>query len=120
MFTKRTRVISRVLWLPGVLVVSALLAGCTPPSLGPDQLTPAPVVTSSPASDIRTVLDEHREELMRLPGVVGVGNGQDETTGEPVIVVLLAEPTPDLEKALPQKLDGYPVKPRVVGEIKAQ
>jgi hypothetical protein len=118
--TKRTRVISRVLWLPGVLLVSALLAGCTLPSPGPGQVTPAPVVTSRPANDIRAVLDEHREELMRLPGVVGVGIGQDETTGEPIIVVLMAEPAPDLEKALPQKLDGYSVKPRVVGEIKAQ
>jgi hypothetical protein len=120
MLTKRTPVISRVLWLPGVLIVSALLAGCTLPSPGPDQLTPAPVVTSSPASDIGAVLDEHQEELMRLPGVVGVGIGQDETTGEPIIVVLLAEPAPDLEKTLPQKLDGYSVKPLVVGEIKAQ
>jgi hypothetical protein len=118
--TKRTRVISRVLWLPGVLVVSALLAGCMLPSPGPDQVTPPPVVTSSPADDIGAVLNEHREELMRLPGVVGVGIGQDETTGEPIIVVLMAEPAPDLEKALPQKLDGYSVKPRVVGEIKAQ
>jgi hypothetical protein len=120
MLAKRTRVISRVLWLPGLLVVSALLGGCTLPSPGPDQLTPAPVVTSSPTNDIGAVLDEHQEELMRLPGVVGVGIGQDETTGEPIIVVLLAEPAPDLEKALPQKLDGYSVKPLVVGEIKAQ
>jgi hypothetical protein len=120
MLTKRTTAKSRLPWLPAILVVSALLAGCTLPSPGADQLTPAPVVTSSPANDIGAVLDEHQEELMRLPGVVGVGIGQDETTGEPIIVVLLAEPAPDLEKALPQKLDGYPVKPRVVGEIKAQ
>jgi hypothetical protein len=118
--TKRTRVISRVLWLPGVLLVSALLTGCALPSPGPAQLTPAAVVTSSPANDIGAVLDEHQEELMRLPGVVGVGIGQDGMTGEPIILVLMAEPAPDLEKALPQKLDGYSVKPLVVGEIKAQ
>ncbi len=118
--TKRTRVMSRVLWLPAILVVSTLLAGCTLPPPSPDQLAPSPVVTSSPTNDIRAVLDEHREELMRLPGVVGVGIGQDETTGEPIIVVLLAEPAPDLERALPHKLDGYLVKPLVVGEIKAQ
>jgi hypothetical protein len=57
---------------------------------------------------------------MRLPGVVGVGVGQDETTGEPIILILMAEPAPDLEKDLPRKLDGYSVKPLVVGEIKAQ
>ncbi len=118
--TKRTRVISWGLWLPSVLVISTLLAGCTPPSPDRGQPTPSPVVTSTPAHDIGAVLDEHQEELMRLPGVVGVGVGQDETTGEPVILILMAEPAPDLEKALPQKLNGYPVKPLVVGEIKAQ
>lgn len=106
--------------MPSVLVVSALLAGCTSPSPAPDQLTTSPVVTSTPANDIGAVLDEHQEELMRLPGVVGVGVGQDETTGEPIILILMAEPAPDLEKALPRKLDGYSVKPLVVGEIKAQ
>jgi hypothetical protein len=118
--TKRTRVISRVLWLPGILLVSALLAGCALPSPGPAQVTPPPVVTSSPANDIGAVLDAHQEELMRLPGVVGVGIGQDEATGKPIILVLMAKPSPDLEKTLPQKLDGYSVKPLVVGEIKAQ
>ena len=118
--TKRTKVISWDRWLPSVLVVSALLAGCGPPSPGGGQLTPLPVVTSIPAHDIRAVLDKHQEELMRLPGVVGVGVGQDETTGEPIILILMAEPAPDLEKDLPRKLDGYSVKPLVVGEIKAQ
>ncbi len=117
---KRTGVMSWVLSLPGVLVVSALLAGCTLPSPAPDELMTSPVVTSTPARDIEAVLEEHQEELMRLPGVVGVGVGQDETTGEPVILILMAEQSPDLEKALPRTLDGYAAKPLVVGEIKAQ
>jgi hypothetical protein len=118
--TKRTKVISWVLWLLSVLMASIFLARCTPPSPGGGQPTPSPVVTSIPANDIRAVLDEHQEELMRLPGVVGVGIGQDETTGEPIILILMEELAPDREKALPQELGGYSVKPQVVGEIKTQ
>lgn len=49
-----------------------------------------------------------------------MGIGQDETTGEPIILIMVVELTPDLEKALPQEIDGFPVKPLVVGEIKVE
>lgn len=117
MSTERTRIMSFGLWLLSVLVVSSALAACTPTPPGQGQPTPSPAVTSTPATDIVTVLDQHREELMELPGVVGVGIGQDETTGYPIILILLIEEsTPELEKALPEELGGFVVKPLVVGE----
>lgn len=138
MRTKRTGVRSWALWLLNLLVVSTVLAGCRPPLPGEGQPALSPAVPSIPLTatvssisltatvpsilltDIVPVLDQHRDELMRLPGVVGVGIGQDETTGEPIILILIEELTPDLETALPQDLGGFPVKPLVVGEIKIQ
>lgn len=59
----------------------------------------------------REVLERHREKLLAIPGVVGVGIGRDD--GE-VIELLVAE-----EGAYPQELEGVPLRIRVVGRLKA-
>lgn len=68
---------------------------------------------------IRDIKTQHEARMLRLPGVVSVGIGQDEN-GNPAIIVGLERPHPDTESQLPDRLGGYPVMVRNVGRIKAQ
>jgi hypothetical protein len=54
---------------------------------------------------------------MAIPGVVGVGIGG--SAADPVIVVLVEHLTPALRRALPGRLDGYPVEVEVSGPVTA-
>jgi hypothetical protein len=64
------------------------------------------------------VLSQNVEQLMSVPGVTGVGVGEDEN-GQPVISVMVAELTPELKSRLPTELGGYRVRLDVTGEITA-
>ena len=66
---------------------------------------------------IEEVLKEHTKELMSLPGVVGTG--QSLCDGQPCIKVFVVNKTPELEKQIPQALEGYPVVIEETGEIRA-
>ena len=70
-----------------------------------------------PKKTIAKVLDEHADDLMSLPGVVGVGQG--ECSGNPCIKVLVVEKTSDLLRQVPHTIDGYEVEVQETGEIKA-
>lgn len=65
---------------------------------------------------IDDVLARHRESLVAVPGVVGVG--VTERGGQPAVLVMLSRVTPE-SKALPEEIDGYPVLIEVTGEIAA-
>jgi len=63
------------------------------------------------------VLKEHTEELMSIPGVVGIGKGL--YNGKPCIKVLVIGPTLELAQKLPDNLEGYQVMIEDTGEIRA-
>lgn len=65
---------------------------------------------------VRQVLEEHAEELMGLPGVVGLA--ESERDGLPCILVMAASRTAELERRLPERLDGYPVELRITGDLR--
>ncbi len=67
---------------------------------------------------IQEVKNEHERRFLSLPGVVSVGIGQD-PDGKPVIIVGLDKPRPKTEKKVPQKLDDFPVRIKIVGRVKA-
>lgn len=67
--------------------------------------------------DIDAVLAQHQDQLMALPGVTGVGIGQQ--ADRPVIVVMVRELTPSVREAVPRTLDGHPVVVEGTGEITA-
>ena len=67
------------------------------------------------AGTIEEVINEHTEELMAIPGVVGVG--QCLCDNSPCIKVYIIEKTPDLDKKISNILDGYEVMIEVIGEI---
>ena len=70
-----------------------------------------------PEKAIETVLVEAADNLMALPGVVGVGQG--ECDGSACIQVLVAESTPELLKRIPPEIEGYPVAVAETGEFRA-
>jgi len=71
-------------------------------------------VKAGPISD---VLHDYTDELMRLPGVIGTGEGSE--GGERVIVVFVNQRTPELDKQIPPQVGGYHVVVRVTGDVTA-
>jgi hypothetical protein len=59
----------------------------------------------------------HGNRLLELPGVTGVGIG--EQSGKPTIVIMVKNLTPDVNASLPQTLEGHPVFVEESGEITA-
>lgn len=72
----------------------------------------------SPKRDINDVLRAHDKELLAVPGVVGVFVGLLEDGKTPCLKVMLAQKSPEVERAIPKMLEGYPVVVEVTGEIR--
>jgi len=70
------------------------------------------------AKTIEEAVSRHAPDLMALPGVVGVAQGQ--CGGRPCIRVYVIEKIPELEQKIPARLDGFPVVIDVTGEIRAK
>lgn len=67
--------------------------------------------------DINEVMNAHVNELMALPGVVGVFIGALDN-GTPCIKVMVVKASPELERKVPRDLEGHPVLIVETGEIK--
>jgi hypothetical protein len=67
--------------------------------------------------NINAVLTDHTDELMAIPGVVGLFVGE---TAEkiPCIHVMVVKKTEELEKKIPKKIEGHLVIIEETGEIK--
>jgi hypothetical protein len=96
---------ARVLLPLGITLVVAVGAGCIPSG------------SHRPLAD---VLKSHTPELMGIEGVVGTGEGKlgDQPGGRPVILVLVARRTPEIDARIPKEIEGYPVEIRAVGEVR--
>jgi len=70
-----------------------------------------------PEKSIEEVLDKYTDELMAIPGVVGVAQGL--LNDKPCITVLVIKETSELRKKIPKFLEGYPVIIEETGEIRA-
>ena len=66
---------------------------------------------------ISDVIARHAPRLLALPGVVGLGEGQQGDS--PCLIVLVACPDGD-SPDLPATLDGYPVVVERTGRLQAQ
>lgn len=96
-----------------ILLVAGLITGCqTTDKTGVEK------ETTMPKSNIHKVMEEHTQELMAIPGVVGVAIGEL-PDGVPCIQVLVVEKTRELEAKIGSSLDGHPVVVIESGEIKA-
>ena len=86
------------------MAAAALLASC--------------MQADGPTRTVADVLRAHTAELMKIPGVVGTGEG--EVRGEPAVIVLVSRRTSEVSRRVPKRLEGYPVEVRVVGDVKAR
>ena len=66
---------------------------------------------------IESVLKEHTEELMSIPGVVGTAQGL--CGDEPCIKVFVIEKTPALVQQVPEIIEGFQVEMEETGEVRA-
>jgi len=69
-------------------------------------------------ADITRVLEAHVEELMAVPGVVGVALGLLEDGTTPCLTVMVAERTGELEARLPASLGGHPLVIEETGPLR--
>ena len=90
------------------LVMGWNLAGCN------TLITPAPAEMPT-TEEIMAVQEQYESQLMALQGVVGVGIGECE--GQPCIKVFVEERTPELERQVPNQLEGFKVDIEVTGLI---
>lgn len=95
-----------------VLLVTLLLAGCRPGPRAPSSDSEPP-----PMRPVAEVIAAHAPELMKIPGVAGVYEGEtrDHT---PCVRVMVVKRTKELDSRLPRKLDGYPVEVEETGVIR--
>jgi len=67
--------------------------------------------------DINQVLKDHSQELMALPGVVGVYIGKLDD-GRFCIRVMVVKNSKDLKKKIPKDFEGHPVEIEETGVIR--
>ena len=66
---------------------------------------------------IREVLKRHTDELMAVPGVVGIAEG--ESHGKPCIRVFVVDSHSEALKHLPENIEGYLLNIEESGEFRA-
>ena len=59
--------------------------------------------------DINAVLKDHDNELLAIPGVVGVYVGLLPDDKTPCLKVMVVKETEDLKRRIPKSIEGYPV-----------
>ena len=59
--------------------------------------------------DINAVLQDHDEELLAIPGVVGVYVGLLPDDKTLCLKVMVVKETEDLKRRIPKSIEGYPV-----------
>lgn len=70
-----------------------------------------------PGEGIEKAMEAHVDELMAIPGVVGVAIGALKD-GRPCILVLVVRKTAENRRLIPAEIEGYPVKIEESGEIR--
>jgi len=96
-----------MIWIPP--------AGSRTPHQGSVACTTGEALIST--RSIEQVLLQHTPDLMRIPGVVGVGQGLHK--GKPCIVVMVSVLTREIRRKVPDRLEGYRVRIHVTGEFRA-
>lgn len=101
--------------LPGISVVLGviLVVGCHAHSTSETGAN-----HDVPKRDIHAVLRAHDQELLALPGVVGIFEGRLDDGETPCLKVMVARKTQELDQQIPKSLEGYPVVVEETGPIR--
>ena len=67
--------------------------------------------------ELHKVLEKHRDKIMSVKGVVGVGEGICD--GQPCIKVFISKKSPQVLRDIPASLEGYAVFIEETGNFKA-
>ena len=103
-----------MIWRVLLLAVVFHGAGCRS---GPENESGMPN-SNMPRRDINLVLQEHDDELLAIPGVVGVFAGLLEDGKTLCLKVMADRKTRELERTIPKSLEGYPVVLEETGPIR--
>lgn len=71
-----------------------------------------------PDRPIAEVMSDHRDTLMGIEGVTGIGEGLCDE--QPCIRVFVVRRTPEIEEEIPDRLEGYVVDVVETGRIDAR
>jgi hypothetical protein len=99
-------------------VIALIAAGCqarAPEPAGESAPSSAPAAEHAPDQSLSLVIARNATALMGIPGVVGVYEG--ETSGKPVVRVMVASRADSTLRRIPKTLDGYDVEVEVSGPI---
>lgn len=102
----------------GVMYLMVLMIFAVPVSRADEKLGQHSTAAIMTATAIAEILKEHTAILMAIPSVVGVGQGL--CKGVPCIKVYVVVKTTDLERDIPDTIDGCRVVIEEAGEIKAR
>jgi len=69
-----------------------------------------------PKEEIRQILATHSPDWLKIPGVQGAVIGDDE--GQLCIQILVEASTRELERHIPDRIEGYPVRIVETGPIR--
>lgn len=69
-------------------------------------------------SSIQEVQEAHTPGWLAVPGVVGTGIGLCDE--EPCIKIFVSHRTDEVEREIPEEVDGYTVRIEVTGEFRAR
>jgi hypothetical protein len=94
------------------ILVAVLACGC-----GADQKQQHQREPARPMKTIDEVIKTYSDSLMAIPGVVGLYHGQDDS-GRTCLKVMVRQRTPEVERRIPERIEGYPVIIDETGEIK--
>ena len=93
-----------------LVLAGGLAGGCSRTSTSNQQEQTA---MSSPS--LEEVLDAHKDSLMAVRGVVGVGQALCDDT--PCIRIYASRQTPEIDEQVPDSIQGYAVDVEVTGPI---
>jgi hypothetical protein len=104
----------------GVEVVATVAPTATPDPFASDRISCTPEVLANKEARLKALLDvrsRYRPILMEIPGVGGVGIGDERVDGvrifdQPVIIVFVDEA--DVDDRIPQTIEGCPVDQQVL------
>ena len=106
------REIAIILLSIGAMSAAGSLTGCS--YIGPSDLEKG---QSMPERTIEQVQEEHTDEWMAIPGVVGTAIGLFD--GKPCIKVFASSKPQQLRAKIPSTVDGYPVIIEETGKFRA-